>query len=113
MFFNSPIHPSFMPFVFVTTATVISFSVIIALNVSIGGTIEFEILGQTFSGASGPAILWVLTFLTIMAGFSFIDGSKLASTDIPPEMPSTRELFSESSLDEVASDGVSEKTDGS
>ena len=88
MYWNSPIHPSFMPFVFVTVGAIIAFSVVMALDIAIGGLIEFEVLGQKFSGASGPAILWVLIFLTIMVGFSMVNSSDLASSDAKPNPPS-------------------------
>lgn len=88
MYWNSPIHPSFMPFVFVTVAATIAFSVVMAFNITIDGSIEFEVLGQKFSGASGPAILWVFTFLAIMAGFRLTNAEKLASSDEKANPPS-------------------------
>ncbi|MDJ0508644.1 MAG: hypothetical protein QNJ64_05235 [Crocosphaera sp.] len=98
MYHNSPIHPSFIPFVFVTVAAIIAFSVVMAFDIAIGGSIDFEILGQKFTGASGPAILWVLTFLAIMAGLNMTKASELASSDAEPNPPS-HHLFKRKKLD--------------
>ena len=36
------------------------------------GQIEFEALGFKFKGASGPAIIWVICFLTLISGIKVL-----------------------------------------
>ena len=53
-YWNSPLHPSFMPFVYVAVAAILAFTVVLTFNIATGETIEFDFLGQKFRGASGP-----------------------------------------------------------
>jgi hypothetical protein len=92
MYWNSPLHPSFMPFVFVAVAAILAFTVIIALDIAVGGTIEFEFVGQKFRGASGPVVLWVLTFLSIIFGLRLSGATNLAKSDATANPPSHRLL---------------------
>ena len=88
MYWNSPLHPSFMPFVFIAAASILAFTVILALDIAVGGTIEFEIVGQKFRGASGPVVLWVLTFLSIMLGLRLSGATDLAKSETKSKPPS-------------------------
>ena len=90
MYWNSPLHPSFMPFVFIAAASILAFTVILALDIAVGGsgTIEFEIVGQKFRGASGPVVLWVLTFLSIMLGLRLSGATDLAKSETESKPPS-------------------------
>lgn len=87
-YWNSPLHPSFMPFVYVAVAAILAFTVVLTFDIAIGGTIEFEFLGQKFRGASGPVVLWILAFLTIMLGFRLSGATELAKSDVKANPPS-------------------------
>lgn len=47
-YWNSPLHPSFMPFVYVAVAAILAFTVVLSFDIAVGGTIDFEFLGQKF-----------------------------------------------------------------
>ena len=83
-YWNSPLHPSFMPFVYVAVAAILAFTVVLTINITIDTNekIKFVFLGQLFEGASGPVVLWILTFLTIMLGFRLSGATDLAKSDI-------------------------------
>lgn len=70
---DSPMHPSFMPVIYVSFSVVTSFIVVMTLNYVIG-PVEFEIPNFKLKGASGPIILWVICFLAIMHAFSTVKG---------------------------------------
>jgi hypothetical protein len=99
-YWNSPLHPSFMPFVYVAVAAILAFTVVLSFDIAVGGTIDFEFLGQKFRGASGPIILWILAFLTIMVGFRLSGATELAKSDIKPNPPSHHLLNESSSITE-------------
>ena len=48
-------------------AAMTAISVVTLLRVT-SGSLEFEAFGFKFKGASGPVVLWVLTFLACVAG---------------------------------------------
>jgi hypothetical protein len=91
-YWNSPLHPSFMPFVYVAVAAILAFTVVLTFDIAVGGTIDFEFLGQKFRGASGPVVLWILSFLTIMLGFRLSGATELAKSDVKAN-PASHELL--------------------
>ena len=56
----------------VPLSAVTAFCIVTLLNVISKGDIEFSFLGMSFKGASGPVILWVICFLTVVFGFSLL-----------------------------------------
>jgi len=87
-YWNSPLHSSFMPFVYVAVAAILAFTIVLSFEITIGETIEFDLLGQHFKGASGPVVLWILAFLTIMLGFRLSGATELAKSDVKANPPS-------------------------
>lgn len=70
MWWNAPIDPSFLPIIGVAVAATLAFTLIIAMEASLGaGPISLKLPGGFgFEGASGPVALWCLCFLTIVFG---------------------------------------------
>ena len=68
LWFDAPPHPSFMPIIGGVFAAVLSFTLVIALEYVIG-PISISV-GEKFSftGASGPIILWCICFIAIVFG---------------------------------------------
>jgi hypothetical protein len=52
-------------------SAVTAFCIVSLLKVT-SGPIEFEALGFKFRGASGPIVLWVLCFLSVVAAFHLL-----------------------------------------
>ncbi len=52
-------------------SAVTAFGIVSLLKVT-SGPIEFEALGFKFRGASGPIVLWVVCFLSIVAAFHLL-----------------------------------------
>src|SRR4051812_31725170 len=65
--FNSPMHPSFIPITGAAFAAVLSFALVLALHLTTG-PIKLKITGVDFEGASGPIVLWCLCFFVIAYG---------------------------------------------
>jgi len=69
LYFDVPIHPSFLPLVTAIVAAILAFTLIISFEYHVG-PIELK-LGENrgFSGAGGPIVLWCICFLVIVYGF--------------------------------------------
>jgi len=64
-------YPGAVAIAYVTFAASLALMLVLLLNFTLG-PIEFNGLGFSFKGASGPVVLWVLCFLAIIAGLSVI-----------------------------------------
>ncbi len=64
-------EPLAVAIAYVTFSSSLALLLVLLLNYTLG-PIEFNGLGFSFKGASGPVILWVLCFLAIIAGLSII-----------------------------------------
>ena len=78
---DSPVHPSFLPFVGIAFAAILAFVVVMVFR-SIAGELQFEFGSLRFRGASGPIIFWALCFLTVCLG-----GLSLGFTDAVKKPP--------------------------
>ena len=87
MWWNSPMHPSFYPFAVVAFAAVLAYSIVLSLDIATGSQINFEFAGQKFNGASGPVVLWALSFLAIMYGFSLANAKDMFTYSGPLNPP--------------------------
>jgi len=79
--FNSPMHPSFIPITGAAFAAVLSFALVLALHFATG-PIKLKITGVDFEGASGPIVLWCLCFFVISYGLYMMglsDAAKAAA----------------------------------
>jgi len=56
---------------FIPLAALASFCNVLILKIT-DGPIEFKIIGMTFSGAAGPIIMWVISFLSICLGIKIL-----------------------------------------
>jgi hypothetical protein len=68
----SIINEQYAATVGVPLSAITAFCIVTLLNVISKGDIEFSFLGLSFKGASGPVILWVICFLTVVFGFSML-----------------------------------------
>jgi hypothetical protein len=83
--FNSPMHPSFIPITGAAFAAVLSFALVLALHFATG-PIKLKITGVDFEGASGPIILGCLCFFVISYGLYMMglsDAAKAAAQADP------------------------------
>lgn len=69
--FNNLVVCQFKVIVLIPVAALFSF-VLIALFQSFSGNVEFKLLGMEFSGASGPVVMWVLAFISIVISINFL-----------------------------------------
>ena len=56
---------------FLPLAALASFCNVLILKVT-DGPIEFEMIGMKFSGAAGPIIMWVISFLSMCLGIKIL-----------------------------------------
>jgi len=68
LWFNSPVHPSFMPIIAGAFCAVLSFTLVLALEYATG-PITLKAGSLNFEGASGPIILWCLCFFVYLHSF--------------------------------------------
>src|SRR5262245_37642721 len=68
VWWNSPIHPSFLPFMGVGFGVIVAFAIVLTLKYATGEPVEFKLFGNEWKGASGPIFLWVVCFLAIVYG---------------------------------------------
>ena len=68
---DSSDFPRAVAIAYVTFSASLALMLVLLLNYTLG-PIEFKGLGFSFKGASGPVVLWVLSFLAIIAGLSVI-----------------------------------------
>ena len=95
MWWNSPIHPSFMPFAVVACSAIIAFSIVLALNIVTGRDLNFQVGDKIkFTGTSGPVVLWILAFLAVVFAFSLSGTIDLSQSDLQ-ENPPLHELGSQ------------------
>jgi hypothetical protein len=64
-------EPLAVAIAYVTFSSSLALMLVLLLNYTLG-PIEFNGLGFSFKGASGPVVLWVLCFLATIAGLSII-----------------------------------------
>lgn len=72
MIFGAPFQTSFAIFSALFVVLLLRFST---------GPIEFEGLGLKFCGASGPWVIWIISFLAIIAGLYFMGVGGLRGLD--------------------------------
>jgi len=65
--FNSPMHPSFIPITGAAFCAVLSFALVLALQYTTG-PIKLKFSSVDFEGASGPIVFWCLCFFVIAFG---------------------------------------------
>lgn len=87
LWWNSPAHPSFVPFAVAAFASVVAYSIVRSLDIAAGSPITLKIAGQEFTGASGPVILWIGSFMVIVYGFSLLNVFQLATSTAPTAPP--------------------------
>ena len=90
VWWNSPIHPSFVPFMGVGFAVIVAFAIVLTLKHASGEAIEFKLFGNEWKGASGPIFLWVLCFLAIVYGLYLLGIAEV----MKPEMYKTENFKS-------------------
>jgi hypothetical protein len=90
--FNSPMHPSFIPITGAAFAAVLSFALVLALHLTTG-PIKLKITGVDFEGASGPIVLWCLCFFVISYGLYMMGLSDAAKAAAQTESVPLHQLF--------------------
>jgi hypothetical protein len=86
IWWDAPIHPSFVPFMGVGFAVIVAFAIVLTLKYT-SGDIEFKLLGNELKGASGPIILWVLCFLAIVYGLYLLGIAEVFKIEVPKSVP--------------------------
>ena len=71
LYYDDPLHPSFLPIVFVCFSVVTEFIVVLTINFVVG-EIKFKAPGFEFEGASGPIVLWIVCFLAIVLSLTWL-----------------------------------------
>src|SRR5690242_3236513 len=92
VWFNSPMHPSFIPITGAAFCAVLSFALVLALHFATG-PIKLKITGVDFEGASGPIILWCLCFFVISYGLYMMGLSDAAKAAASSESIPLHQLF--------------------
>ena len=92
LWFNSNIHPAFIPVSGAAFCAAIAFTIVLALEY-VTGTIKLK-FGQTeFEGASGPIILWCLSFFVVSLGLYMMGLADVVKASYPPDPRSLLDLF--------------------
>jgi hypothetical protein len=81
IWWNSPSHPTFVPFMGVGFAVIVAFAIVLTLKYATGESIEFKLFGNEWKGASGPIFLWVACFLAIVYGLYLLGVAEVFKTD--------------------------------
>ncbi len=82
LWFNDPIHPSFIPIAGGAFAAALAFTLVLTFEY-VTGPVKLKFGNTDFQGASGPIILWCLCFVAIVFGL-YILGLGDAVTEIKP-----------------------------
>lgn len=88
LWWDAPLHPSFVPFIGVCFAVVVAFVIVLTLKYTTGEDIELEVPGLKLKGASGPIILWAVCFLSIAFGLYLLGVTEIfKSTEEHKRLP--------------------------
>ncbi|CAN5188826.1 hypothetical protein BH11PSE10_BH11PSE10_12120 [soil metagenome] len=79
---DSPVHPSFIPFVGIAFCAILAFTVVMAFR-SVSGEVDFEFGSMKFKGASGPVLFWSICFLTVAYGMYLLGITDVAKSAAP------------------------------
>lgn len=79
---DSPVHPSFIPFVGIAFSAILAFTVVMAFR-SVSGEVDFEFGSMKFKGASGPVLFWSVCFLTVAYGMFLLGITDVAKAEPP------------------------------
>jgi hypothetical protein len=92
MWFNSPMHTSFMPVVAAAFCAALAFTLVLALEYATG-PIKLKFSNVEFEGASGPIILWCLCFFVISFGLYMLGIADVLKMPIKDDPRSIIQLF--------------------
>jgi hypothetical protein len=93
LWFNSPIHPNFIPLIGGAFSAALAFTLVLSLAYAIG-PIRFQFGDRMkFEGASGPIILWCLCFLTLCVGLYFLGITDAIKVPVQEDRRSILQLF--------------------
>lgn len=85
LYFNDPIHPTFIPIAGGVFAASISFAIVMTLR-HVSGPVEFKIAGSEYKGATGPILMWCICFISIVFGLHMMgisDATNLEYKSVP------------------------------
>lgn len=80
LYFNSPVHPSFLPIVAGVFSAAISFMLVMCFQIT-SGKIDLELFTVKLRGASGPIAIWCFCFFTICLGLNMCGFSDAVKAD--------------------------------
>jgi hypothetical protein len=92
VWFNSPMHPSFIPITGAAFCAVLAFALVLALQYTTG-PIKLKFSSVDFEGASGPIVFWCLCFFVIAFGLYMMGLADVAKVATPPDHRSLHDLF--------------------
>jgi hypothetical protein len=80
LYHDLPIHPTFIPIIGAVFAAVLSFTLVMTLQIY-SGTVSIKAgSGFALEGASGPIVLWCLCFLSVCYGLYLLGVIEVAKT---------------------------------
>jgi hypothetical protein len=79
---DSPVHPSFIPFVGIAFSAILAFAVVMAFR-AVAGEVDFEFGSMKFKGASGPVLFWSICFLSVAYGMYLLGITEVVKADAP------------------------------
>ncbi|MGH6834384.1 MAG: hypothetical protein ACREC9_02325 [Methylocella sp.] len=68
LYFDIPIHPSFLPIIGAAFAALLAFTVVISIHQVVGQQLKLDAGPIHFEGATGSIIFWCICFLAIVYG---------------------------------------------
>ena len=92
MWFNSPMHPSFVPITGAAFCVALAFTLVIALEYATG-QIKLKFATVEFEGASGPIILWCVCFFVLVFGLYLLGLGDVAKNSTNADLKSVLDLF--------------------
>jgi hypothetical protein len=92
MWFNSPLHPIFVPITGAAFCAALSFTLVLALEYATV-PIKIKFSNVDFEGASGPIILWCLCFFVISFGLYMLGLATTLSMTVSPDPRSIIQLM--------------------
>lgn len=88
---DSPVHPSFIPFVGIAFSAILAFTVVMAFR-AVSGEVDFEFGQMKLKGASGPVLFWCICFLAVAYGTYLLGIIEVVKLPLPVEYKSCSAL---------------------
>ena len=84
LYFKAPPNPAFVPLIAATFCTTIAFTIVLSLEY-VAGKIVLKVANTEFQGASGPIVMWCLSFLIVALGLTLLGITDAAKKNEPAD----------------------------